>query len=201
MEIIHVKEQNGKQVVSAKELHEFLEIGTPLSKWLYRMFEYGFEQDKDWTKLSIDNQAVDYALTLDCAKEISMLQRSEKGKQARLYFIECEKKLKQPQQLTTLDMLELAIKNMREQNKELAEVKNDIKELKAKTNTSDLNYFTIAGYCSLIGKKISLTEAAKYGRKATYLCGQNGYITGVIADPRFGKVKTYPKEVLQEVIK
>lgn len=97
-----VKIENGKNVASAKDLHSFLEIGTDFTTWIKRMFEYGFEESQDYSillkngenKVSKSNP-LDYALTIDCAKEISMIQRSEKGKQARKYFIECEKKLKQ----------------------------------------------------------------------------------------------------------
>lgn len=61
------------------------------------MFEYGFIENQDYTILIKNDEKVsksnpiDYALTLDTAKEIAMLQRSEKGKQARQYFIECER--------------------------------------------------------------------------------------------------------------
>ncbi|MFX1667845.1 phage antirepressor KilAC domain-containing protein [Riemerella anatipestifer] len=97
-ELIKITEQNGKQTVSARELHKFLEIGTDFTNWCKRMFEYGFVENIDYAKIGESiNQYVtkyDYALTLDTAKEISMLQRSEKGKIARRYFIECEKKLR-----------------------------------------------------------------------------------------------------------
>jgi len=106
MELIKVeKSEGGKQVVSARDLHEFLEIGTDFTNWCKRMFEYGFQNNVDYVITKIgepDNQAVanpnpkvDYAITLDCAKEIAMIQRTDKGKQARQYFIECEKKLQE----------------------------------------------------------------------------------------------------------
>jgi len=91
----------GNQVVSAKELHGFLEVKSNFPTWCKRMFDYGFEENKDYSLLSNfgtqtkgGHNAIDYALTLDASKEIAMLQRSEKGKQARLYFIECEKQMK-----------------------------------------------------------------------------------------------------------
>lgn len=91
----------GERLVSARELKEFLEIKTELRKWFPRMCEYGFEEGRDFTRVSqkcptlggIQN-VVDYAITIDMAKEISMIQRTEKGKKARQYFIACEKKLK-----------------------------------------------------------------------------------------------------------
>jgi anti-repressor protein len=96
-ELIKIRESYGKKVVSGRELHHFLEIETPFHKWMPRMLEYGFIENTDWTKLSTDNVAFNYdiALLVDCAKEISMIQRTERGKIARQYFIECEKQLQQ----------------------------------------------------------------------------------------------------------
>lgn len=103
-ELIKVSQnESGQQVVSARELYEFLEVKTEFTKWCERMFEYGFSEHQDYQKVTVKNDdnskggrstLIDYALTIDTSKEIAMLQRSEKGKQARVYFIECEKKLK-----------------------------------------------------------------------------------------------------------
>ncbi len=82
-------------VVSARELHDYLEVETPLTIWMPRMAEYGFEQEKDFTpileKSTGRRPSVNYGLTIDTAKEISMIQRTKKDKKARTYFIECEK--------------------------------------------------------------------------------------------------------------
>lgn len=95
--------KEGKQLVSARELHEGLEIKTPFHKWIPRMIEYGFEENKDFVVEDIfvrnsnggKQTQKDYVITLDMAKEISMIQRSELGKRFRQYFIECEKKLRE----------------------------------------------------------------------------------------------------------
>lgn len=94
--------ESGNQVVSARELHKFLEVETRFNDWISRMMNYGFVENVDYQvllkneyNLSGGRPSTDYALTLDTAKEISMIQRSEKGKQARRYFIECEKLAKQ----------------------------------------------------------------------------------------------------------
>ena len=77
----------GERLVSARELKEFLEIKTELRKWFPRMCEYGFEEGRDFTRVSQKcptlggtQNVVDYAITIDMAKEISMIQRTEKGK-------------------------------------------------------------------------------------------------------------------------
>lgn len=100
-----VRNENGKNVVSARMLHSFLEVKTDFTDWCKRMFEYGFEENQDFNLLKIEEvrtegkrqvrrEVTDYALTINTAKEISMLQRTDKGKEARQYFIKCEEQLK-----------------------------------------------------------------------------------------------------------
>jgi anti-repressor protein len=67
--------KTGKPVVSGRALHAFLEVETPFHKWMPRMFEYGFVENVDWTKLSTDNQdfSYDYILTLNTANVRSLV--------------------------------------------------------------------------------------------------------------------------------
>ena len=113
----------GKQLVSARELHEklILEEGKEerFSQWFKRHLQYGFEENVDYVvckKIYAANQyggereLQDYAITIDMAKEICMLQKSDKGREFRKYFIECEKKLKtQVPQLTDEQKLALLV--------------------------------------------------------------------------------------------
>lgn len=91
---ITTKEQ-GLSVVSARELHRFLEVETPLTMWMPRMLVYGFEEGKNFVIFLLESTggrtSREYSITMDCAKEISMIQRSDKDKQARECFIACEK--------------------------------------------------------------------------------------------------------------
>ena len=126
-QLIKITENKGNQVVSARDLHEFLEVDTQFRTWIDRMLEYGFIENQDFTKANIfvrGNEAKDYALTLDCAKEISMLQRSEKGKQARQYFIQCEKQLKTG--INQISRKELALMVIQQEEQlELLEAENN----------------------------------------------------------------------------
>ena len=115
--------EEGKQLVSARELHEklILEEGKEerFSQWFKRHLQYGFEENVDYVvckKIYAANQyggereLQDYAITIDMAKEICMLQKSDKGREFRKYFIECEKKLKtQVPQLTEEQKLALLV--------------------------------------------------------------------------------------------
>ncbi len=92
--LIKITEKDGKQAVSARELHKFFEVTERFQSWFERQVQYGFIESVDYVGCkefnTLANQELkDYALTIDCAKEISMLQKSNKGKQARQYFIEC----------------------------------------------------------------------------------------------------------------
>lgn len=100
-ELITIKQNEaGEQLVSARELHKKLEISERFNSWFDRMLKYGFIENVDYTGCKIfntqANQELDeYILKIDMAKQICMLQRSELGTQFRIYFIECEKRLKE----------------------------------------------------------------------------------------------------------
>ena len=110
--LIKVTEKDGRAVDSARELHGFVESQTRFDKWIARMLEYGFEENQDYLAVKNDRQVphqgsfrliteIDYALTIDAAKEIAMIQRSDKGKEARVYFISVEMKYRQAQSTHT----------------------------------------------------------------------------------------------------
>lgn len=100
-ELIPIQNNDGKQAVLGRDLHEFLEVTTAYKDWFPRMVAYGFEEGRDFSSFLSESTGgrprQDHILTLDMAKEISMLQRTERGKQARQYFIECEKQARSSQ--------------------------------------------------------------------------------------------------------
>ncbi|EFB9241724.1 phage antirepressor Ant, partial [Escherichia coli] len=94
-------------LVNARDLHTFLGVGKRFASWITeRIAEYGFVENQDYILVSPnreikgrggDRRSKDYHLTLDTAKELAMVERNEKGRQIRRYFIECEKKLRSMQ--------------------------------------------------------------------------------------------------------
>lgn len=89
------------QTVNARDLHSFLEVGKKFADWIKdRIEQYGFIEETDYVTFSQNGEkgrpTVEYAISLDMAKELSMVERNEKGKQARQYFIECERRAKDP---------------------------------------------------------------------------------------------------------
>ena len=92
-ELIKVTEENGEQLVSARELYNFLEVTERFSNWFERQMQFGFEENVDFTGCKFFNtqanqELQDYILKIDMAKELAMLSKSEKGKEIRKYFIE-----------------------------------------------------------------------------------------------------------------
>ena len=102
-EIITVNYDNEQPTVSARELHDFLEVGADFRHWFPRMCEYGFEEGKDFrtflTESSGGRPAQDAEITIDMAKELCMLQRNDKGNQARQYFLQLERDWNSPEKV------------------------------------------------------------------------------------------------------
>ena len=121
--------ENGEILVSGRDLHDFLEVRSKYNDWFERMIAYGFVENQDYlaiTQKKVTAQGnttnyVDHHMKIDMAKEISMIQRSEKGKQARRYFLDIEKKWNSPEMImkralefadARMKQLEVEIKDM-----------------------------------------------------------------------------------------
>ena len=102
-QLIPLTDHDGIQAVLGRDLHAFLEVETRYRDWMPRMIAYGFTEGQDYAlknervrdSLGREREAIGHVISLDMAKEISMIQRTDKGKQARQYFIECERQAQQ----------------------------------------------------------------------------------------------------------
>lgn len=130
-ELIPLADNNGAQAVMGRDLHNFLEVTTAYKDWFPRMVAYGFEEGKDFSSKMSESTGgrprTDHIIALDMAKEISMIQRTDKGKQARQYFIECEKRVQSAPQLTGAQLMAKA----------LLEAESTMKELEARATTAE----------------------------------------------------------------
>lgn len=154
--------ENQEPVISGRALHSFLEVATPYDKWFPRMVEYGFTDGLDFSTFLSESTggrpATDHAIRLDMAKEIAMIQRTEKGKQARQYFIQIEKDYNSPEKIMAraLQIAEKELSNLRLENKVQEQ---QIAELKPKAS-----YYDLVLQCKNL---LSMTEIAKdYGMSA-----------------------------------
>ena len=139
-EIIKIDYSSDRPTVSARQLHEFLEVKTAYKDWFPRMCEYGFTEGQDFCSFLSESTggrpAQDAQLTIDMAKEICMLQRNERGKQARQYFIQLEKDWNSPEKVMAraLQIADRKIKCLQTEN---AVQKQLILELKPKADYTD----------------------------------------------------------------
>lgn len=156
-DLIPIEENNGKKAVNARDLHAFLGSKRDFSNWIKdRIEKYEFIENQDYQILKFDstnlaNQAgrggdrrsVEYALSIDMAKELSMLEGNVKGKQARRYFIECEK-IATSQSKTALpgNYLE-ALKSLvvSEEQKQQLQIQNEIQSERLKIAAPKVEYF------------------------------------------------------------
>ncbi|EPE5826938.1 phage antirepressor KilAC domain-containing protein [Listeria monocytogenes] len=156
--------ESGDIIVSARDLHEFLEVKTKYKDWFPRMIEYGFVENTDFIlvaqKRATKNpknpytEILDHHIKLPMAKEISMLQRTEKGKQARRYFLAVEAAWNSPEMIMSR-ALEIANQQQQQMISQLAEL-----EPKAK-------YYEVVLQSDSL---IRVTEIAKdYGFSARHL--------------------------------
>lgn len=98
--------ENGNLLVSGRDLYEFLEVREKYTQWIARMLDFGFLENVDYMiviekvqseKRERTYDQIDHHIKVDMAKEISMLQRNDKGKQARQYFLELERRWNSPE--------------------------------------------------------------------------------------------------------
>lgn len=146
-ELLKINYEAEQPTVSARDLHEALEINTRFNDWFSRMAEYGFENGVDFNLLKnekvrlegnreVKRDIMDYQISVDMAKQICMIQRSEKGKQYRQYFIDLEKAWNTPEQIFTraLKMADQKIEKLKETNAGLLE---DVERMRPKEIFAD----------------------------------------------------------------
>lgn len=138
-ELIKINYESDRPTVLARDLHEFLEVKTAYKDWFPRMCEYGFAEREDYCSFLSDRSdglpgkpRQDAQLTIDMAKEICMLQRNEKGKQARQYFLQLEREWNSPEAVMSraLRMAEERLERFKAINANLS-VQNAIMQPKA----------------------------------------------------------------------
>lgn len=171
--------ENEEQTVRGRELHAFLEIETPYKKWFDRMCEYGFVENADF--LTVDKNVHgqngqimpqkqhDHILKLNMAKELCMLARNEKGKQARQYFLQIERDWNSPEKVMA--------RALRIANKKLLEVEAKLEEAKPKMLFADA--VVASDTTILIGELAKIIKQNGYdiGQKRMFSwLRQNGYL-------------------------
>ena len=195
------------KLVNARELHQFLEIGKKFSDWIKdKIDKYNFVENQDYILISQNRETssggtkiIEYHISLDMAKEISMVERNDKGKQARQYFIECEKKLVHQNQFklpqTYVEALEYLL---------ISEKKNIELEHKIKQDAPKVSAFDNASV--IFPKKTNVNDTKAYKNYITKLYPflKNNHITNILeyyCKLKHLNDKSYIKYELDDVIK
>lgn len=198
---------NTVETVSAREL--YTQLGLDKSNWArwakQNIVANPFAlENKDWVGFVImtnGNETTDYALTLDLAKKLAMQVKTEKGELVREYFLTCEKQLMQPKQMTPTEMFAFIANQMVEQERKSIELEQRLAvvEYTQQRLDQDNDHFTIKGFCSLHGIDLSNGKMSALSKKAKKLSDVKDYTYHEITDPRWGKVRTYHKDILTEL--
>lgn len=204
-ELIKIKTHQDQQVVDGRELHSFLESKKDFTDWMkHRIEKYGLIEGEDFTtfqgKSSGGRPTLEFALTLDAAKELAMVEGNAKGRQARKYFIQCERELKQPSKPATyIDLAEMMIQSIKAQESRMNQIEQKTIEIEARIDTIDTNFVSVIGYARINNIQLPGNEALKIGKKAGKISREMGFTIGKVHDARYGSINTYHKDVLQTV--
>ena len=173
-------DENNEQIINGRELHQFLEVKTKYIDWINRMLDYGFENNIDFIELNelsqkkegsrfVERTIKTHMLKISMAKEIAMLQRNEKGKQARLYFIRCEEEYKKQRQNILPQTYIQALERLLESEKEKERLKLENTQQKQQL----IEYEPKVTYYDLVLKSpnlLTITQIAKdYGKSGQWL--------------------------------
>jgi phage anti-repressor protein len=194
-ELIKITERGGRRAVSARELHAFLGSKQDFSHWIKsRIKQYGLVENEDYCSFDKiieraigGSKRIEYVLSVDCAKELAMVEGNEQGKRARRYFIAAEKALREVEQKVL-------------HSKVLQSIDARIGRLERAAGTPpEPDGMTIYGYANTQRKRLYGSEAVSLGKQAVKLCRERGEEIGRVKDVRFGWVNVYPEQVLANV--
>jgi len=210
-ELIKVVESTvGSEVIStvnARDLHVFLESKQDFSTWIKaRIEQYEFVENQDFTRLHRKMEAnnatiIDYHISLNMAKELSMVERTAKGREARRYFMDCEKRLNDLSMLSPAELILRQAQRLVDQERRLAEINDRVKRIECKQQAFEdgIRYFTVIGYVGYKGlPSVNMTQAQKLGKIAKKLSVERNVSMDRVKDQRHGYVGSYHETVLDD---
>ncbi len=190
-ELIPINYKSEKPTISGRELHAALEVETRYNDWFPRMCEYGFKDGKDYcsilSKSTGGRPGTDHAVTISMAKELCMLQRTDKGKQCREYFISCEEAWNSPEKI-----MERALQIARQRAIEAE--RRIFGLLEEKETLESVKFFTVAKYNCVFKKGWTLNQCQLIGKQLSAYCRARAIEIRKCEtnDERFGTVNSYP---------
>ena len=196
MELIRIDYEREQPTVGGRDLHAALGVQTAYKDWFPRMREYGFVEGKDFSSILSESTggrpSIDHRLSIPMAKELCMLQRSEKGKLFRQYFISVEEAWNDPD--AVIERAERILrKRVEAAERRIFGLQEEKEALEIALNES-LQYYTVAKYNHVFRQGWTLRECQQIGKRLSAYCRARAI--GIRAcetnDERFGTVGSYP---------
>lgn len=203
---------------NGRELHAFLGIGKDYTSWIKTQIERArLVEHRDFAAFTLLGEnpkggrpRSEYVLSIEAAKHVSMMSGTDRGHQAREYFIECERRakagttpaIKDPRIAALVEVLvrqDCIEQEQARQATEVARLQEDLAVVEARTQPEN-KHFTVMGYANLIGASVDLKAASTLGRRCAALSKEKGFAIGDVRDPRFGRIHTYHETILQAVL-
>jgi len=218
-ELIKIEQKNGVDTVNARVLWEFIESKRNFADWIKnRIKQYDFKENVDFICFHNFVKAEngkhgnktykDYYITIDMAKELSMVENNDKGREARKYFIECEQRLKTKQSLMGVSEIGNLVKSilepiLKQQNDFNFQLLQEVKSIKTESKQIEFkqDYYSILGYCNLKKIEMTFSDAIKHGKEAAKLSKEKGIEIHRIPDERWGTVNSYHISILNDIFK
>ena len=184
-------------LVSARDLHKGLGIGKDFTTWVKDMISYGFEENIDYIVFTENGEnpkggrpKKQYIMKLDMAKEVCMIQRNNKGREFRKYFIDCEKRLK----AIAPSNYKEAVKQLLEQLEENERLEQQNNNLRIQLDESK-DYYSIKRVAFLNNISWKTLDWRKLKRESNF----QGRDIVKIFDANYGEVNTYHRSVWEVV--
>lgn len=201
-ELIKINYENDKPTVNGRDLYAALQIKTSYTDWFKRMCEYGFVENRDYITVlknviradgsEMPQKQQEHSISINMAKQLCMIQRSEIGKKFREYFISVEEAWNSPEKIMERAM-QIAHRRAIEAERRIMQLQNDVETLQISLNES-LQYYTVAKYNKEFRKKWDMATCKKIGKGLTIFCQSQAIQIKKCGtnDERFGAVNSYP---------
>lgn len=201
--------ENLEPIISGRELHEKLGVNSHYKDWIRRMLDYGFTENVDYIAIAQKRATAqgnettynDHIIKLDMAKEICMLQRNEKGKQFRKYFIQVEKDFNSPEKIMAR-ALNIADRTLATLNVKVKQLENKIEEDRPRVSFAETIEKSSDSILIREFSKILANEGIHIGQNKLYsLLREWGYIIKNSTEPTQKAVQQGLFKINERVIK
>ncbi len=203
--LIPINYETPVPTVSARDLHQALQVPTRYNDWFPRMCQYGFVEGKDFyskaSKSIGGRPSMNHEITITMAKELCMLQRSAIGRKFRQYFIAVEEAWNSPEHIMER-ALQIAHQRALEAQRRIMDLTEENETLEIALNAS-LQFYTVAKYNKVFGKHWNLAQSQAIGKQLSAFCRSRAIEIRSCEtnDERFGTVNSYPITAWDDFLK